>query len=100
MNCPKDGTAMRERERESGDRELILMDVCPSCGGIWLDRGELEKLTVAEERYYDSGRPRRDDDDDDDDRRRGGSGQGLGPSGSQRRKRGGFLGNILDSFGE
>lgn len=22
----------------------ILVDVCPSCGGIWLDKGELSKI--------------------------------------------------------
>jgi len=22
----------------------ILIDVCPQCGGIWLDKGELEKI--------------------------------------------------------
>jgi uncharacterized protein len=82
MNCPKDGTALREREREIGagnTRELVIIDVCPTCGGIWLDRGELEKLTEFESRY-DGGsqrdrrdrRDRRDDDDDGDDEDGGG----------------------------
>ncbi len=22
----------------------VLIDVCPQCGGIWLDRGEFEKI--------------------------------------------------------
>jgi Zn-finger nucleic acid-binding protein len=22
----------------------ILIDVCPQCGGVWLDKGELEKI--------------------------------------------------------
>jgi Zn-finger nucleic acid-binding protein len=82
MNCPKDGTTMREREREMGGgqtRELVVIDVCQTCGGIWLDRGELEKLTEFERRYDgDTRRDRRDDrrnDDDDDDG--DGGGQGL-----------------------
>ena len=96
---------MRERERDSGEREVVVIDICPNCGGIWLDKGEIEKLTVAEERYYDSGRSRRangddDDDHDDDDRDRRESGhEQQGGHGQQRRRRGGFLGNILDSFG-
>jgi len=24
------------------NREGVLMEVCPQCGGVWLDRGELE----------------------------------------------------------
>lgn len=40
MNCPVcDGARMREVEKNG-----ILIDVCPSCKGVWLDRGELEKL--------------------------------------------------------
>lgn len=40
MNCPVcDSMRMREVEKDG-----ILIDVCPSCKGVWLDRGELEKL--------------------------------------------------------
>ncbi len=40
MNCPVcDGVKMREVEKND-----ILIDVCPSCKGVWLDRGELDKL--------------------------------------------------------
>lgn len=42
--CPSCGTGMREVERRG-----VLLDVCPQCGGVWLDRGELEKL-LAEAR--------------------------------------------------
>ncbi|MFX3673600.1 MAG: zf-TFIIB domain-containing protein [Paenisporosarcina sp.] len=41
MNCPVcDNVRMREVEKEN-----ILIDVCPDCKGVWLDRGELEKIT-------------------------------------------------------
>lgn len=33
------GATMREVEKNE-----ILIDVCPSCKGVWLDRGELDKL--------------------------------------------------------
>jgi Zn-finger nucleic acid-binding protein len=74
---------MREREREVSNGQVVVMDVCPSCSGVWLDRGELETLTRAESRYYDGsrGRTRRDDRDDDDD------------------NGGGFLGNLFGGFG-
>lgn len=104
MNCPKDQTALRERERDTGG-ELVVMDVCPTCGGIWLDKGELEKLAQSETRYYAQGRGR-EDDDDDDDRRNDSSGHGDSSGGhggrgsQQQRRRGGFLGNIFEGFGD
>lgn len=39
MNCPLDGTALAITHRDG-----IEIDYCPKCRGIWLDRGELEKL--------------------------------------------------------
>jgi Zn-finger nucleic acid-binding protein len=40
MNCPVcDDVKMREVEKDG-----IAIDVCPSCKGVWLDRGELDKL--------------------------------------------------------
>lgn len=63
MNCPKCQIPMREREKDD-----LVIDVCPQCRGVWLDAGELEKLSVREGGYY--GDRDRDDDDDDDRRRR------------------------------
>jgi len=40
MNCPVcNDVRMREVEKEG-----VLIDICPSCKGVWLDRGELDKL--------------------------------------------------------
>ena len=52
MTSPIDGSPMREVERYG-----VKMDICPSSGGIWLDRGELEKIIMAirEEALVDSG---------------------------------------------
>ncbi len=33
-------TSVLDRKEIAG----IEVDICPSCGGVWLDRGELEKL--------------------------------------------------------
>jgi uncharacterized protein len=108
MNCPTDGTQLA-----IADRQGIEIDYCPSCRGVWLDRGELDKLIErslasvgpapappAQQRAYDAGPPpgydpgpprRRDYDDDryddDDDHRR------RYPQGRRRR---GFLGDIFD----
>ncbi len=40
MHCPKCGTELHEETFES-----ITVDICPSCRGIFLDDGELVKLT-------------------------------------------------------
>jgi len=37
--CPNDNTAMQTVKRAA-----VEFDMCPQCRGVWLDRGELEKL--------------------------------------------------------
>jgi Zn-finger nucleic acid-binding protein len=105
MNCPVDQTELRMT-----DRQGVEIDYCPQCRGVWLDRGELDKLIergaamsaappppvagtgFGERRAYereDEYRPRspyRRDDDDDDDYREGYRGQ----------RRRGWLGDIFD----
>ena len=67
----------------ANQRYGVDIDFCPSCKGIWLDRGEIEKIANASKRYdgdpaYSNERPgnyddspgevrkyRNDDDDDD-----------------------------------
>jgi uncharacterized protein len=39
MACPVDGTALVMSERSG-----IEIDYCPACRGVWLDRGELDKI--------------------------------------------------------
>lgn len=39
MNCPNCGTTLLMTERNK-----IEIDYCPSCRGVWLDRGELDKI--------------------------------------------------------
>lgn len=39
LMCPNDNTSM-----QTLDRNGVQFDMCPSCRGVWLDRGELEKL--------------------------------------------------------
>lgn len=56
MKCPRcERTTLDER-----DRDGVTIDVCSTCRGVWLDRGELEKLiarTTAEFNEYEQ-RPR------------------------------------------
>lgn len=75
ISSPIDGAPMRQVIRYG-----VEFDVCASTGGIWLDKGELEKLIAlvreevqaeqARAPAYGQERPRtqyRDRDDDDDD---------------------------------
>ena len=39
MACPVDGAALIMSERSG-----IEIDYCPTCRGVWLDRGELDKI--------------------------------------------------------
>ena len=42
LTCPVCQGVMREIERQG-----VLIDTCTQCRGVWLDRGELEKLAGA-----------------------------------------------------
>jgi Zn-finger nucleic acid-binding protein len=55
MQCPIDDTTLQLFERQG-----VEIDYCPQCRGVWLDRGELDKLIQ-----------RADNDTDHDDRSRG-----------------------------
>ncbi len=39
MKCPVDGTTLM-----IADRSGVEIDYCPQCRGVWLDRGELDKI--------------------------------------------------------
>jgi uncharacterized protein len=39
MQCPIDGSQLVMTERSG-----VEIDYCPQCRGVWLDRGELDKI--------------------------------------------------------
>lgn len=43
MNCPKCPTQLL-----IADKHGVEIDYCPNCRGIWLDRGELDKIIERE----------------------------------------------------
>ena len=45
MRCPSCGTRLVELERSE-----VLIDACPECRGVWLDRGELDRVLDRERR--------------------------------------------------
>ena len=81
MQCPVDGTQLVMTERSG-----VEIDYCPQCRGVWLDRGELDKIielgaartatrprAAPEARYDDDGYHRK-----------------------PRKRREGFLGELFD----
>ena len=89
LRCPNDGSRLVEVERSN-----ILIDACPECRGVWLDRGELDKILVRERQLVEAdpdedffreaeGRRHRSHSPDRDDR-------------ASKRRRRGFLEDLLD----
>ena len=82
--CPTDGTALRRIERSG-----VHLDACPSCRGVWLDRGELDKIVERERSDLDDfeqeirGKPERGSLD-------------VGHAKPRKKKRSSFLEEFLD----
>jgi uncharacterized protein len=94
LTCPKCQGAMRQYERSG-----VNVDQCAECRGIFLDRGELERLMDAETAYHSAPAgvrerghdgDRRYDRDDDDHRSYGSYGHG------QPKRRKSFLSELFD----
>ncbi|MEI6503971.1 MAG: zf-TFIIB domain-containing protein [Armatimonadota bacterium] len=107
MNCPVCDEKLREVEKYG-----VEIDVCPGCKGVWLDRGELEKMLqvvegtsgvacapVASAPLVQREVPvyRQEHHDDHDRRRDDGHGRSSHSGQPQRRKS--LLGDILGSLG-
>jgi Zn-finger nucleic acid-binding protein len=80
MKCPVDGTTLLLTERQG-----VELDYCPDCRGVWLDRGELDKLV-------------RRDDGEDENRRLRVVDDGDEQHGKKKKKKG-WLSDIFE-FGE
>lgn len=102
LTSPIDGSPMRQIHRYG-----IEIDVCPTSGGVWLDKGELEKImhllqedvAVEQSNTRPSKHQNRhdfDDDDDDDDYRRY-QNQGYYGSGKYHKKEG-KMSRFMDLF--
>ena len=60
MKCPKCDVVL-----VMADRQGIEIDYCPQCRGVWLDRGELDKIIERSAAAEYGSRKKRDHDDDD-----------------------------------
>lgn len=96
MKCP----VCQDSSLVMADRQGIEIDYCPQCRGVWLDRGELDKIiertdsaggrSEAGRTQHESrdSRDRRDDRDDDDDNYFG--------SRTGKKKKRGLLGDLFE----
>lgn len=53
MRCP----ACPDQTLLMMERQGVEIDYCPKCRGVWLDRGELDKLITVATRYDPPARP-------------------------------------------
>ena len=102
MKCPNCDQTLVMTERQG-----VEIDYCPTCRGVWLDKGELDKI-IEKSTASDAGqnlkqndekrKQRRNDDDDDDDDDGGffNRNRRNDTNENPNRGRGGFLGNLFD----
>lgn len=105
MNCPVCTLPLSISSREG-----VEIDFCPQCRGVWLDRGELDKIidrvatsqaatspSPAWDEGRDRGREERDDRDRHyDDRRSDDRARRFDPREDKRRRRRNFLEDLFD----
>lgn len=82
MQCPIDGSTL-----EIAERAGIEIDYCPQCRGVWLDRGELDKIIERSAPDVQSSAPGG---------YRGNDSSHGQPGGYRKKKRSGFLEELFD----
>ena len=94
MKCPNCNETL-----VMADRQGIEIDYCPKCRGIWLDKGELDKIVDRSANYSPNteyeGQRRHDYDDDDYKKQYPQEGHYNDPRYKHKKKRG-FLGDLFD----
>jgi Zn-finger nucleic acid-binding protein len=58
MNCP----VCSETSLVISERQGVEIDYCPKCRGVWLDRGELDKIIERSNEVFYNERPQNYDD--------------------------------------
>ena len=97
MQCPVDNTTL-----VMSDKQGIEIDYCPQCRGVWLDRGELDKIIERSPAAYSSPATNHRQYDDDDDNRRSDNyadrryASHESNEHHKKHKKEGFLGDLFD----
>lgn len=90
MNCPNCNETL-----VMADRQGVEIDYCPKCRGVWLDRGELDKLIERSSNYTPPMEDNRYRDRDEDYRKQYPQGGGYNQQYPHKKKKG-FLGEMFD----
>lgn len=91
MRCPSDGAVLVMTERSG-----VEIDYCPECRGVWLDRGELDKIinSAGANARYSEPDPLPYYQDGHHDAKNHGHSEGM--HGQKNKRRESFLGDIFD----
>ncbi len=90
MNCPRCNNNLA-----MSDTHGVEIDYCPACKGVWLDRGELEKIIQRSNEQGSPGYFSQDHDEHFDNRNQNRYDSHDGHGNQQRRKKG-FLSDLFD----
>lgn len=88
MNCPVDGAVLEMSERQS-----IEIDYCPTCRGVWLDRGELDKIIERSESLAPQPAPAANREERSYERR---DDRSVSPQQQKKKKRSSFLSELFE----
>lgn len=97
MKCPNCEETLIMTERQG-----VEIDYCPKCRGVWLDKGELDKIIEkasneeSSHQFKQQDEKRTREDDDDDDEGFFNRNQDENNKTGRNRRKGGFLGNLFD----
>ena len=84
MKCP----VCKEVNLTMSDRQGVEIDYCPQCRGVWLDRGELDKIIERSSAPAPQQQPQQAYAKD--------SGQFRGQEYPKKKSKGSFLGELFD----
>lgn len=90
MKCPLDQSVL-----EISTRHDIEIDYCPTCRGVWLDRGELDKIIERSERNMSQDAPSHNQPIRDDSSYRNDQ-MGHGEGYHKKKKKESFIGDLFD----
>jgi uncharacterized protein len=95
MLCPVCDEKLREVEKYG-----VMVDICPGCKGVWLDRGELEKIVSLDARD-EGGLPHREERDErHDDHNHQADRGNWGEHKQGKPKKRSFLSDLMEGFGD
>lgn len=103
MNCPVCDGKLREVQKYG-----VTVDICPDCKGVWLDRGELEKIiemvstegpVQSNEQRKEYERPRYEKDNHEHSHEHEHYDEKYKEHGYQKKRRGSWLADLMEGFG-